>query len=582
MDGGPLPAQPQFPEPPLRANSYTQAPVVAALPDFFTAILYKTGQPEHFVKGQLVSPELATGFDPNEPDPTSFQPGEDGDLKFPESLRWIFNFDEAEKKGLAIRIPLSEAEFAAGFDKLVVLGVKVSAGKQEGKELLEDLFQSQLYQEKGMYVLPQGTPTNNFESAKSGYNWPEQEAARYFKATWKGGHVWSEAQSTDPFFPAGRDSTDTGTWHRGGFFQEAAGRGWRGRARGACDEPPALSRNLGLLAAAVLFAATLGSAVECRADVFREVRYGARLAACIRIGQQPYGILPATAFKFWKSKDPQDFAQRLLDQILEKTGSVLGGFEKPGSVRRRRTRDCRPAERRPVRLAGNDPASSRFAQQALFGEGYLNLHAAAPFLSVSRTGRRRKPQQSARCQSVSGAGRAGIASQVLGAWRFFGLPFHARVPQEAPARGSLDRRAAFVRRPSLQTFPGSTWNYLDWLFQSSVEALWKEQFQNVPLAAGSAAAVPPKALLYHFARFALRRSALESALRLLEPDEKLRLLKTRDLELLSILSDAGSEFTPATLNDQNLIQRTLKPLVQASAFKTSFFWSPTVSATLGK
>ena len=99
VDGGPLPAQPQFPEPPLRANSYTQAPVAAALPDFFTAILYRTGQPEHFVKGQLVSPDLATGFDPNEPDPTSFQPGEDGDLKFPESLRWIFNFDEAEKKG---------------------------------------------------------------------------------------------------------------------------------------------------------------------------------------------------------------------------------------------------------------------------------------------------------------------------------------------------------------------------------------------------------------------------------------------------------------------------------------------------
>ena len=53
VDGGPLPARPQFPEPPLRANSYTQAPVAAALPDFFTAILYRTGQPEHFVKGQM-------------------------------------------------------------------------------------------------------------------------------------------------------------------------------------------------------------------------------------------------------------------------------------------------------------------------------------------------------------------------------------------------------------------------------------------------------------------------------------------------------------------------------------------------
>jgi hypothetical protein len=38
---------------------------------------------------------VATGFDPNEPDPTSFQPGDDGSVR---RLRWI-NPDEAEKKG---------------------------------------------------------------------------------------------------------------------------------------------------------------------------------------------------------------------------------------------------------------------------------------------------------------------------------------------------------------------------------------------------------------------------------------------------------------------------------------------------
>ena len=58
---------------------------------------------------------------------------------------------------------------------------------------------------------------------------------------------------------------------------------------------------------------------------FEKFVTGRGLLPAIRIGQQPYGILPATAFKFWKSKDPQDFAQRLLDQVLEKTGSVLGG-----------------------------------------------------------------------------------------------------------------------------------------------------------------------------------------------------------------------------------------------------------------
>ena len=380
VDGGPLPAQPQFPEPPLRANSYTQAPVAAALPDFFTAILYRTGQPEHFVKGQLVSPDLATGFDPNEPDPTSFQPGEDGDLKFPESLRWIFNFDEAEKKGLAIRIPLSEADFAAGFDKLVVLGVKVSAGKEEGKELLEGLFQSQLYQEKGMYVLPQGTPTNNFESVKSGYNWPEQEAARYFKATWKGGHAWSEAQRTDPFsLPDGIRLTQA----------LGIGEDFSRKLPGADGEDAreALAMN------GLLFPGTMGywlrqffspPLLEAQLNAvqafFEKFVTGRGLLPVIRIGQQPYGILPATAFKFWKSKDPQDFAQRLLDQILKKLDPFWEGlksqvlFAGDGRV----TADQLSEDL--VRLAGNDPASSRFAQQALFGEGHLNFMLRLHFI----------------------------------------------------------------------------------------------------------------------------------------------------------------------------------------------------------
>ena len=457
----------------------------------------------------------------------SFQPGEDGDLKFPESLRWIFNFDEAEKKGLAIRIPLSEADFAAGFDKLVVLGVKVSAGKEEGKELLEGLFQSQLYQEKGMYVLPQGTPTNNFESVKSGYNWPEQEAARYFKATWKGGHAWSEAQSTDPFnLPDGIRLTQA----------LGIGEDFSRNLPGADGEDAreALAMN------GLLFPGTMGywlrqffspplleAQLNAVQTFFEKFVTGRGLLPVIRIGQQPYGILPATAFKFWKSKDPQDFARRLLDQILKKLDPFWEGlksqvlFAGDGRV----TADQLSEDL--VRLAGNDPASSRFAQQALFGEGHLNFMLRLHFiqyLGLAGGGSLNNPPV---VNQFQGQVEPELRAKFWELGDFAAFRFMHAYPKKRLLEGPLIEEMPLAEDRSLQTFPGSTWNYLDWLLPSPVEALWKEQFQNVPLAAGSAAPVPPKALLYHFARFALRRGALESALRLLEPDEKLRLLENQ-------------------------------------------------------
>ena len=95
--------------------------------------------------------------------------------------------------------------------------------------------------------------------------------------------------------------------------------------------------------------------------------------------------------------------------------------------------------------------------------------------------------------------------------------------------------------------------------------------EHLPLAPGAGAAgASTQGSALSFRPLCPPADALESALRLLEPDEKLRLLKTKDLELLSLMSDAGSSFTPATLNDQNLIQRTLKPLVQSLGIQNLF------------
>src|SRR6185295_3373212 len=96
----------------------------------------------------------------------------------------------------------------------------------------------------------------------------------------------------------------------------------------------------------------------------------------------------------------------------------------------------------------------------------------------------------------------------LKAWdleHFSSFRFMHMYPKMRQLSGPLIENLPLSESRSLQKFPGSSWNYLDWLSQSAVDQLWKEQFQSVPIKRRSPAPIPPRALLYHFSRFALRR-----------------------------------------------------------------------------
>ncbi len=564
--------EPQFDDPPVRANGYTKPPVAAVLPDFFTAILSRAGQPDRVVKGNLIAEEVLAGFDPNEPDATAFQPNEQGDMKFPEGLRWIFDFDEAEKKGLAIRVQLSPEEFKNGFDKLVVLGVKLSAGEVEGQQLLQELLRHQTYQEKGMYVVPQGTPTNNFGSAKSGYNWPEREAANHLKAAYGAGQVWTDDQRDNHFLkPDGLRLTQAL-----GIDEE-----YSRRLPGADgeDSREALAMNR------LLFPGTLGyylrqfilpplkeTDLEDLRAFFEEFVTGRGLLPAVRIGQQPYGIVPATAFKFWKSQDQLSFTQRLFDSVLKKLDVFWE--EAKGKVRFAGDGSAPTLQysQQLIELAATDPTSSRYTQKALFGDGYLNAMLTLnsfPFLGAQFIpGVGPMPKFNKFPEEVDPQLRAKFFDPA----KFSPFRWMHVYPKVHDLDGPVIDELPPSESQPLSPFAGSEWNYLDWLLGSSIEDVWKEHFQNLPNPTG--APVPPKALLYHFARFAVRRSALECALRMLEPNEQLRLFKTKDLELLAITGDNEFEVKPAALNDTILFGHWLKPLLEASGIQNDFFLRP--------
>ena len=565
-EGTNLAGAPQFDDPPLRANSYTQAPVATLLPDFFTAVLSRSDKPDRVVKGNLITREIYTGFDPNEPDPTSFQPDELGNLKFPDALRWIFDFDEAEKRGMAIRVPLSKDEFERGFDKLVVLGVKLSAGKLESTQLLKTLFEHHTYQEKGMYLVPQGTPTNNFGAAKSGYNWPDREAAQHLKAAFGAGHVWTDDQRSKPFLtPDGLRLTQAL-----GIDEESSR-----RLPGAdCEDVrEALAMNR------LLFPGTLGyylrqfflpplneGGLTDVQSFFEQFVSGRGLLPAVRIGSQPYGILPVTTFSFWRSTDPKTFTQRLLDDTLKK----LDVFWDDATSKVRFAGDGKVQglqySQELIELAATDPTSSRYSQRALFGEGYLNTVFRLNlrfFLGLPLGGQLSAPPD---VNEFPGKIEPELRAKFFDPALFSSFRFMHLYPNKRMLAGPLIDSPPASETEPLSPFPGLSSNYLDWLLDSSIDDLWKERLPNV---SGSPAPAPPRALLYQFARFALRRGALERALRLAEPNEKLRLLKTRDLELLAIMKES-TDINPAALNQVTILGHYFQPLLRALDIQNTF------------
>ncbi|RDH88968.1 MAG: hypothetical protein DIZ77_16730 [endosymbiont of Seepiophila jonesi] len=90
-------------------------------------------------------------------------------LEVDEAIRWTFGFDRALEVGMAVSIELMEEDFASGFSRVIVTGVKRdSLSIQQSGQALDDLFEGHHYT-RGCSFVSQGTPTNNTSHTRSGY-----------------------------------------------------------------------------------------------------------------------------------------------------------------------------------------------------------------------------------------------------------------------------------------------------------------------------------------------------------------------------------------------------------------------------
>ncbi|NUT49844.1 MAG: hypothetical protein HOV94_21410, partial [Saccharothrix sp.] len=296
-----------------KTTSWTTPPRAKVLPDRLVLLGYLGGAEVLRVLGEPVPPALAVGPDPAAGPAEAFRV-EDGELVVPDELAWMVDFDEAVRVGLGFRVALDKP-LRGGFERLLVLGLRVAATPDEDQTELEVLLTNHGRGRKGLSLLPQGTPTNNTEGDRAGHDRLDDPDQTY-PLHLGGGAGLGDTDSWD-------DKQD-GQWLAECLGIDPAA---FARAAGAAGTDQAEARAMNT----ALWPATLGYFLDTMThpllddatvtDVrrfFLDYVSGRGRVPALRIGRQPYGILPTTALSRLSFRDDtRTGLQRVLDGIAK-------------------------------------------------------------------------------------------------------------------------------------------------------------------------------------------------------------------------------------------------------------------------
>jgi hypothetical protein len=276
-----------------KRRAWAKAPSVNVMPDRLVLLAYDGETLVSERLGNLIPSPLIVGPDPLAAADDQIRQEEDK-LIVSSGMKWMVDFDEAVDRGMGFKIALTdEAQWQRGLDRLLVLGVRLSSDETEGQVNLEALLKNHQYSRKGLSVLPQGTATNNTEDKGADY---------------------SGSDNADLSFPL--MSTDGGIWEfSDDWFKKADGQ-WLAEWLGVdpslfqrvlhadqLDVSDAQAMNIALWSATIgYFMDTMMSkvftdrGVDFTRQFFTRFVSGRGMLPALRIGQQPYGILPTSVY----------------------------------------------------------------------------------------------------------------------------------------------------------------------------------------------------------------------------------------------------------------------------------------------
>ncbi|HHG85130.1 MAG TPA: hypothetical protein ENJ82_10335, partial [Bacteroidetes bacterium] len=356
-------------------GAWTQAPQTFAMPDRFVIILHRRNtahdlQRSFHVCEPILGP-LQVGPDPLGEDGFKDDVIE-GELDFPDGMKWMADFEEAERVGMALRIRFGP-EDSQKIENLVALGLNLQDSAADALEKVKELFENHRYT-NGLSIIPQGTPTNNTAESGAGY----QEDALGIDAMFEAERGALRYQDTeDPLL------RKDGQWLADALGLDREQIGHLPHSDGT-DIAETLNMNTALWPTTLRFYLENMMYPSLDEDTLNQTgaffsRYvsGRGHIPAIRIGDQPYGILATSNFKAWSYSDLQhEFHQGMIIFFLKGMHSAWSNLV--NNIPSLATGNVTEADEELLSVIGLHASSIEFHQRFLAGEDFLeNLKSAA-------------------------------------------------------------------------------------------------------------------------------------------------------------------------------------------------------------
>ncbi len=291
--------EPAFPEAPART---AQPPVARLLPDRFVVAVTQAGSVVT-ATGEPVPDSVVVSF-PRD-DGTSLVQSAGGAVLGP-GMEWFVDFDQAAAIGLAVSVALPAP--GGPVDEVLAFGVRASLDPEASSTALEALLTTQRFG-AGLALLAQGTPTNNTEQDRA--DWTARPAPSPPPTT-------SVARGVDPASDAallctalGIDPTVLAGVPGSDLHEQALARATHTALWG-----PSWATFLDRLAPALPETAFDDSHREAIRDLFVDHVRGSGPLPALRIGSQPYGVLPVSLVAdSWLARPEEPLGQPAVDLL---------------------------------------------------------------------------------------------------------------------------------------------------------------------------------------------------------------------------------------------------------------------------
>lgn len=520
---------PDFDPEALKPETWSQAPRTQILPDRFVVMTFSGRKEIHRQLGNLIPQPLILGPDPQKLEDEYRQ--EQGELLVGEDIEWIYNFDKAVEVGMGVRIPLDEPYASQGFDRILVLGLRLSADAQASQVLLEDLFNNHHYAPDGMSFLPQGTPTNNTDRQGAGFSRELDAETSY------------SVEQKDILFDPTSDSfakTDGQRLAEALGIRYAPFQHIRFADREDVKEAIALNK--------ALWSGTLGyffeELLELDLSTVRQIRQfftnyvtGRGMIPAVRTSTQPYGILLTSDFSRWqwsRQQDGQhfDFLNRLA-QVLRQGETQ---WQELASEVPHVGASGDPYQNL-LRMLGLHATSVEYHRRHAVGEEYIwnyevfNIGTFFGRLFLTLLAQRAQ-------QLLQELGYDFEEPPKLFDLAFFlnqddlTDPLVDNIPADATEKWSETQLLKSIYKVPDPTHPENSieTNYLGWLLYSNFETLKRQRFENL---AGERQPIP-RPLLYRLLRGSLLQAYHDASLQVYTNFDILSTATRREVELVNI------------------------------------------------